>query len=54
MNQLRVLLWETSGCCASEIFQHDMWKEMQATAEKKKLVHLGHKVSILVLVTYAD
>ena len=46
------LLWETSGCCASETFQHDMWKEMKATAGKRRLVHLGHKVSILALVTY--
>ena len=40
--------------CAAEIFQHDMWKEMKATAEKRRLVHLGHKVSILAMVTCTD
>ena len=38
----------------AEIFQHDLWKEMNATAEKRRLVHLGHKVGIPALVTCAD
>ena len=42
------------GCCATEIFQQDAWKELKETAEKRGLAPLGDKARNLVMETHAE